>query len=178
MSEATTILGKILASPGQRDAIHIAVAPVTAAERLRPGQHVGFVTSSTEVVGASGTHIGIVDPFLTEDVLPKQRFFMCLYPNTITSLRHEWTHPAFGAVVRDKSEAERWLTEFAEEFNLSYKGLIAAAKEHLKDGRYKCLGFDTPDRAYTDMPTLWKHFETVTGLKVDDHDSQFFECAC
>jgi hypothetical protein len=84
----------------RRDAIHIAVAPVTAAEPLAPGQHVGFIPSGqTETVGLADRLIGIVDPFLTNPVEPGQRFWLFLYPNTVTSLRHVWTHPAFTARV-------------------------------------------------------------------------------
>jgi hypothetical protein len=82
----------------RRDAIHIAVAPVTAAEALKPGQHVGFAPAGqTEAVGPVDAHryIGIVDPFLKDLVHPGQRFWLFLYPNTVTSLRHVWTHPAF-----------------------------------------------------------------------------------
>jgi hypothetical protein len=82
----------------RRDAIHIAVAPVTAAERLLPGQHVGLVAGDTEHVGAMASPagcIGIVDPFLRQAVEEGQRFWLFLYPNTITSLRHYWTHPEF-----------------------------------------------------------------------------------
>jgi hypothetical protein len=90
----------------RRDAIHIAVAPVTAAERLAPGQHVGLVREgSTELVGPCDRPIGIVDPFLAEDVEPGSRFWLFLYPGTITALRHVWTHPAFAAAaaaVREK----------------------------------------------------------------------------
>ena len=90
----------------RRDAIHIAVAPVTAAERLSPGQHVGLVRAGDpELVGPCDNTIGIVDPFLAEAVEPGQRFWLFLYPGTVTSLRHLWTHPAFTAVattVREK----------------------------------------------------------------------------
>lgn len=35
-------LGQIITSQQERDAIHIAVAPVTAAEKLNPGDHVAL----------------------------------------------------------------------------------------------------------------------------------------
>ena len=84
----------------RRDAIHIAVAPVTAAERLSPGQHVGLVQEgSGEFVGPCDKPIGVVDPFLAHEVEAGQRFWLFMYPNTVTSLRHIWTHPAFTAVA-------------------------------------------------------------------------------
>lgn len=86
----------------RRDAIHVAVAPVTAGTSLRPGQHVGFAPAGqTEVVGPvePGESIGLVDPFLTDEVPSGQRFWLFLYPNTVTSLRHVWTHPAFAPKV-------------------------------------------------------------------------------
>ncbi|MGF1581553.1 MAG: hypothetical protein ACFCD0_19675 [Gemmataceae bacterium] len=90
----------------RRDAIHIAVAPVTAADRLAPGEHVGLLEEGNiELVGFCDETIGIVDPFLTQDVEPGQRFWLFLYPNTITGLRHVWTHPTFmkaAALVKEK----------------------------------------------------------------------------
>jgi hypothetical protein len=87
MSTAQDTIGKLIEAGQQRDAIHIAMAPVVAAELLRPGQRIAFEAHSMERVRAFGTTIGIVDPFLTEPVKPGQRFWMLLNPNTITSLR-------------------------------------------------------------------------------------------
>lgn len=96
MSDTQYAIGK-LCNPSQgRDAVHIAVAPVIARERLKPGDHVDANG------GWSGERVGIVDPFLTAPVERGQRFFLFLYPNTITGLRHVWTHPAFAPKVPGK----------------------------------------------------------------------------
>ena len=81
-----------------RDAIHIAVAQVTALVRLRTGTDVGLVDSENpELVGPCDNNIGIVDPFLTSDIEAGERFWLFLYPNTVTGMRHVWKHPAFEA---------------------------------------------------------------------------------
>lgn len=84
----------------RRDAVHVAIAPVTADQTLVPGQRVGF-RGNTETVGDSDESIGIVDPYLKEPVRKGQRFWLFLFPNTVTSLRHAWTHPAFTAASKE-----------------------------------------------------------------------------
>ncbi len=81
----------------RRDAIHIAVAPVTAGERLLPAQPVGILDPLRAHGGPPS--VGIVDPFLSVAVEPGQRFWLVLFPNTVTSLRHVWTHPEFTAAA-------------------------------------------------------------------------------
>ena len=99
-------LGTLIAnSDRRRDAVHIAVVPVISDQRLAPGQHVGLcVPDDLERVGPCDHNIGIVDPFLASDVEPGQRFWLLLYPGTITSLRHVWTHPTFTAVAASIQE--------------------------------------------------------------------------
>ena len=93
-------IGKLIDSAQQRDAIHVAIAPVVATCKLIPGQDIGFTTiGDMESVGVTDKPIGIVDPFLTRQIFPGQRFWMFLYPNTIESLRHDWTHPAFQTAI-------------------------------------------------------------------------------
>lgn len=84
----------------KRDAVHIAVAPVKAGQDLHPGEHVvlvdGWAMSGHHVKTPS---IGIVSPFLKTFVRRGERFWLILYPGTVTSLRHVWTHPDFKAKI-------------------------------------------------------------------------------
>ncbi len=95
----TPQLGQLVpATEHRRDAVHIAIAPVMAGCDLEPGDGVGLIgpPGDCELVGPVGrNNIGIVDPFLAEGVKAGQRFWLCLFPGTITSLRHLWTHSAF-----------------------------------------------------------------------------------
>lgn len=93
MSKDIVPIGKIISGDAARDAVHVAIAPVTAGDDLSPGEHIGRLDDGT--FGESAVTLGIVDPFLKERVKKGQKFYLWLYPNTITSLRHVWTHPAF-----------------------------------------------------------------------------------
>ena len=91
-------LGQLLGTLEGRDAVHVAVLPCRTNQELRPGQHVGIImtddgTSIDYIAVESSKPVGIIDPFLSHPVRPKHRFYVMLYPNTITSLRHDWTHP-------------------------------------------------------------------------------------
>jgi hypothetical protein len=84
----------------RRDAVHVPIAAVTAAVRLSPGQHVGLIRDDdVQQVGPCERPIGIVDPFLTQEVEPGERFWLFVYPGSITGLRHVWTHPTFTAAA-------------------------------------------------------------------------------
>lgn len=174
-------LGELLNETAQRDAIHIAIMPVIAAENLVPGQRVSILHD--RAYGNNLHPIGIVDPFLKGNVKRNARFYMFLLPNTITSLRHEWTHPAIDAekIVADqrKQMAIEWLTVFADEFNLTYAQLVASATAFVETGKYHHLNFDTPDIAYKKVDDMWNHLEIAAGLKKPDGEyATFFNCAC
>lgn len=103
MADYVPKLGQLCDETARRDAIHVAVAPVEAGERLQPGEFVGLVDGKAR---RGGELVGIVDPFLLGPVEKGQRFWLCLYPGTITALRHVWSHPAFEAA--SAAARERW----------------------------------------------------------------------
>lgn len=94
-----TELGHLLTGTEGRDAIHVAVTPMEAAEMLKPGQRVCVIDGKgypcQSWVTNRRTFHGVVDPYLEDAVLTGQRFYLCLPPGTVTSLRHVWTHPDF-----------------------------------------------------------------------------------
>jgi len=98
-------VGRLIEGEAYRDALHIAVAPVEAGEYLEPGERVYIGAGGVALVQARDGFVartppvGVVDPFLATAVYTGQRFWLFLFPATITSLRHVWTHPAFGNVV-------------------------------------------------------------------------------
>ena len=185
-------LGQIITTEQQKDAVHIAVAPVTAGLRLHPGDHV--------TVGADGVAyyaektIGVVDPFCLETIQKGQQFWLFLYPGTITGLRHEWSHPAFeqkqansasepvSGVKAAKSESERWMRVWAvkhmgEDYydrdgpvdeDVAYGRAIEAGHSH-------SIGSNESARDYID-DEWWNHWEAITGQKGDRES--YFSCAC
>lgn len=171
-------LGKIITGKANNDAIHIAVAPITAHRALQPGEHIGVKNG----VESSDIYekIGIVDPFLEKVVNKGEKFYLFLYQYSVTGMRHEWEHPYFQAKKNnDVSPSVGWLTHYASIFRISYQTLIQACNDYLDKEKSFCLSNDTPDEAYTFNDEMWKHFEIVTGRVVEDNKRHnFFRCAC
>jgi hypothetical protein len=179
-TDALETLGQIIDETQKRDAIHIAVLPIVAAERLHAGQDVGITAggASTKV-----NHVGIVDPFLKVPVHPGQRFWLLLYPRMVTSLRHVWSHPAFtdDETAPDprgaKSLAEATVRAMADEAGISYEEMLESAREFAKSQDYRCDGGRWEGVYAGD--DFWNAYEIVTGEKVDeDKRGGIFTCSC
>lgn len=177
-------IGKVLAAEEvSKDAIHVAVAPVIAAIDLYPAQHIGLNIDGQ--AGVVQTPIGIVDPFLKNKVFKGESFYMFLYPNTITSLRHVWIHPAFDKQVSTPKEltpvqlSEKWIRDYAESDcdRLSYEELMDAARDYAERGEYLCQGDRFESMGVCDE--FWDHYEIVTGKAVPENDrGGIFTCSC
>lgn len=167
-------LGALIEGEQPRDAIHIAVMPMTAPEDLQPGQHLQH---------------GIVDPFLREPVAKGQRFWLLLYPGTIRSLRHEWTHDGIDGspAVQD---ARATIARMADDMGLSYNALMDHAREWLwsEDHRRKTGGQwhdyivqqgSESWRNNFNAKQFWPAYMLVTGEDVPtESHKHFFSCSC
>lgn len=177
-------LGQILGPEAKRDAVHIAVAPVVAAEKLWPGQAIGPAEGDTGKAARSMTPLGIVDPFLRVPVEKGERCWMFLFPNTITGLRHEWTHPGFEPSVSDKPASTQWLQAFAARWRFDYEELIKVATAAPgRDGGYIVAhGRDlhSAGELGEDRDLFWRHIEVLTGRQYDEahRGGVVWTCSC
>jgi hypothetical protein len=116
-----------------------------------------------------------------------EMFYMFLLPNTITSLRHEWTHPAFEKEdelaameptflkLKGSPADEKWVTELAEKIGTTYSELMDAASNYQETGEYFCQGGDFEGEYIPEE--FWEKYETITREKIGDRGS-FLTCSC
>ncbi len=191
--------------PDERDAIHIATAAVFAHEDLNPGDHVGFVTKEHNIMGRSEmAPVGIVDPFLPKGVKKGERFWVFLYPGTIQSLRHNWTHPAFDVrqqLIRaiEETPAKKRMKAFAaslpntgadDDFHydshgnwVPVPGASQGTPVTFEELISRATAYVTGGEYWSEGGTFegqglyddfWEDFEELTGLKVPEDDKYSF----
>lgn len=181
MSDVT--LGSIITGEHARDAIHIAVAPVIAGEDLNPGDH---ITSPDKNGRCFKGKSGIVDPFLRQRVKAGQRFWMCLYQNTVIGMRHHWSHPAFDETEAPikysdsrKTQAEKWLRDFSSQINREYHSLLELGKSAIETGSAHAGDDDDQDNLNEQKKEFLRNVAVVCNLELpEDFDDIYFSCAC
>ena len=134
--------------------------------------------------------IGIVDPFLKQTVRRGDKFWLYLYPGSITSLEHKWSHPSFSEEVKEvksnifvsASVSEAWMrgwaaTHMSEDYY--GEGKISGDKSYQKAidaGHNLSVGPYEDARDYID-DTWWTHWEIITGCR-KPKDEVYFSCGC
>ena len=206
MSEITTVLGE---EPEHcsRDAIHVAVVPCYSDRVVFPSQGL-FVVARQSENGLWFTRLafrepatGIVDPFLDSAVQPGCSFWLCLYPGTVTSLRHRYSHPGVPEynVPKIKPEVEEeedrdlsiaWMRLFVNEVvdngylagytkRFTYEDAIKAGYDYQSTGDDMVFADDLNDDA--PFEDYWKHWCVITGVPYTDSlkaEDAPFSCAC
>lgn len=208
MKDAVATMGDLLPDDAAgRDAVHVAVFSARSPVKVFPGQHVGLVDGEPVefgdmVVSPLTPHIGIIDPFLNVDAAPGARFWVYLYPRTITSLAHKWGHPAFeetqrSAIVEAARKvptpapgdhyatptmaltSERWLRDWCEEDSYdrpTYKQLMNAVEA--VDGSDEYLTIYGTEINGTIPGDIWGHVENVLGRRLPSKKPTYFSCSC
>lgn len=162
-------LGELITGDAQRDAIHIAIAPVEADEPLLAGERVGLLPSGKASTSAEKL-IGIVDPFLRQRIKAGDRFWLCLYQNTVTGMRHHWAHPEFRELAQTISatDAEKTVREFCEQYGVDYDDLLS---EFGYAEYFTVLNYSGP---FDNEEEVKRCLCALTGKSKDF----FFSCSC
>jgi hypothetical protein len=169
-------IGRLITTNQKRDAIHVAVAPVISFETLQPGQRIGLTGENVVSAKAAKTS-GIVDPFLTAPVQPRERFWMFLDPGSIKSLRHEWAHPDFSMT---EAQARAVVVEIAAELHIPVEQLMGAAQRWLDSESYEVQrGAESwRDEFPEHAERFWEAWEAIYHVKVEEKKATFFSCSC
>lgn len=96
MAENPPKVGSFLKAGEKKDAIHVAVIPVTTNNVFKPGTAVSVyydIALKQFVVNTTGKKVGVIDPFLNRPTRYGDIVYLFLYPNTVKNLRHDWEHP-------------------------------------------------------------------------------------
>lgn len=194
MNDTQQRIGKLIEGEAERDAIHIAVYPAIAGERLWMGNRVKLRHGTSNVAirdEYSDEIVGIVDPFLEGySVEEGERFWIFLFPNTVTGMVHHWSHPAFdNPPARPENEHELWLRDFAERWNFDWDELIETAiRPNTKEeddrgwaGRWvTSRGHDlhSAGELGADYELFWYHLEGFTGANFSPNHREGLSWSC
>lgn len=177
-------IGQLITQHTERDAIHVAIAPVSAGVDLKPGQRIKLNHHKQAIPATRDDYIGIVDPWLRTKVCAGQWFWILLNPNTITALRHYWNHPDFPELQANEEQqaALEWMQHFIDQMGSDPQGeemtierLLHAADHWLQEGDGTRWGYDTD---YID-DEFWKYYEVIRNTTVPANKrDNFFHCNC
>jgi len=169
-----------------KDAIHVAILPVIVGPDLcvYPGRPAKVSSFNEEAglfeLGEIGKNIGIINPFMGGRADSGDRIYIFLYPNTVTSLRHDWefegleTIRKIGQPTLDGSKL--YIENLAENLDMSYEDLMDAAEDFIDYGNYCNVGINE-DASLPDE--FWAHYELISGRIVPaDKRYSFFSCSC
>jgi len=213
MKDAVATMGGLLPDDaGGRDAVHVAVFSAVSDNVVTPGEDVSVVGQKGADVEVSLPHpdgsepVGIVDPFIqNQRINPGKRFWVYLYPRTITGLSHQWKHPAFpdntdGVYVTPAAQisARQWLENYLmKDLRIPLNKILEAAENPGKYIKYGTPGDGWADGddyyticidgdyfhvggtdAHGDVPSeFWEKVEAVLGHKIKKKP-EYFSCSC
>jgi hypothetical protein len=160
---------------------------IVDAEYMSPGDRAKFVFGTNNLVQRAQGHeygdpgIGVIDPFISF-AKKGDRVWLFLFPGSVTSIRHEWTHPGIDNPPKTKNVSEAWMRAFASKWNFDYSELIASASADQGEyGNYitaRGIDLHSKDELGDDYDLFWKHLEALTGRTFDEKHKADFQWSC
>jgi hypothetical protein len=181
MTMSDVKLGTLPGAELGRDAVHVAIVPLLAGTHVKPGDHVGWDETEHSGVTRMVSHwatekFGVVDPFLVlpkgDSIKPGTRVWVCLYPSTISALRHVWSHPAFEdePTLTHKTAALLRLTDLAQTVGRDYESFLLDLEETDVFYGEECY------HIYQHEDQIKQDFYTITGRQLAGLPQ--FRCSC
>lgn len=176
-----TKLGSVPNRVGERDAVHVAVVAMEASEQLRPGQYVNFMGDSqypTAIPCTSKDAVGIVDPFSTQMMEAGHAVWVCLFPGSVTGMKHYWLHPKFIG----NNDVPVIVNVVAEICGKTVTALLEDMKYHA-DCNYDDWQMDNSERykgvIEAQWEEVWKYVGSIHELKPSKYGrSSPYTCSC
>lgn len=190
-------LGTIPYGGEGRDAVHVAIVPVRAAQLLRCGDAVKLNAAGKAVPCEVYEAIGAVDPFLPEycrELHEDEWFWLCLFPKTITGLRHVWEHPSFPESLPqvgrspepglDKIASRTWLEEYVRRHCPYWSERPHGGRDEfirmVKEEKYiyyagsNCHSLSEVE----DADELFRHLSVLLDMRITASYFEAFTCSC
>ncbi len=176
-----------------RDAVHVAIIPICAAHKLNIGSPVTINLDGLAESCSIDKAMGVVDPFRNQAVTKGSWFWLCLYPKTITSLRHVWEHPAFpistdpatqkSVYSGNKAESEEWVKSYVKihcpYWDQSPDSGYGAFLDHVSEREIFYYGRDCHGLSdVEDADELFHHLSIILGIRIDASYFESFSCSC
>lgn len=180
-------LGKTPEILAKRDAVHIAITPVTISGFVSPGEKVVWADKSQNTVKKAEKEkpIGVIDPFLKYNLYPGSTAYLCLYPNEVTGMTHSWEHPEFEPESKT-SEVEnmgkiaaacgKTLEAIMDDMDVfTENGTVFDGWDYIRDDseRYKRLTRE-------DWKLLWKYWAKINNYTLPENFDIYcpYTCSC
>ncbi len=183
MINKKNVLGKVPHNLGDKDAIHVAIVAVRAAQLITPGQKCSL-NKDREAVPDNKNGIGVADPFVKSNIKRGQEFWLLLNQDEVPNVKHVWEHPNvdFSPPIKNKS-MNQCIKDYAEQIGCDYDDLIDICTEIVDssrinyaifDGNEFSLSPDYPDGDYSeieDLWDLWSEWAEETGYEFENEGS-------
>lgn len=175
MINKKNVLGKRPMELGDKDAIHVAIVAVRAAEPIRPGSRCNLNDHREAVNDKDG--IGVADPFRKDTIVTGQSVWLLLNQDAVPNVRHVWDHPTADFTPPEREpQKNKYLVDYAAELGVTYEQLMDACAyvvEHNDPAPYPgTKPFSEIADQNADTYDIWYEWTNETGHEFENYGTE------